>query len=352
MTSHLTLYIPPVDPSTVIWAGLPVSPADALAKYDVDAVLSTASLAIDSNDDFKTRGTFFGIANQVSNSSLQLSFHSVNLSQVKVAIEECRVIKDSYEIALIRKANEVTTSAHTAALRAVKHVSNERELEGLFVERCFAGGCRNQAYSSIVASGINAATLHYVRNDEALAGRLNLLLDAGAEYQCYAADVTRTFPISGVFTRESRAIYDLVLKMQESCIQLLKGGVVWDDVHAHAHKIAIEGLLALGIFVGDAADIFNTRTSVAFFPHGLGHYLGMDTHDTGGNANYEDEDTMYKYLRVRGSLPAGSVITVEPGIYFCRFILEPYLNHEIHGKFIDKVVLDKYWNVGGVRIEG
>lgn len=125
---------------------------------------------------------------------------------------------------------------------------------------------------------------------------------------------TRTFPINGKFSKESRAIYDIVLQMQHVCINMLKDGVLWDDAHLAAHKIAIEGLLALGILKGDKEAILEARTSVAFFPHGLGHYLGMDTHDTGGHPNYEDEDTLFRYLRVRGKLPAGSIITVEPGV--------------------------------------
>jgi Xaa-Pro dipeptidase len=125
---------------------------------------------------------------------------------------------------------------------------------------------------------------------------------------------TRTFPISGKFSKESREIYDIVLKMQLECIEMLKEGVRWDDVHLHAHDVAVEGLLALGLLKGDKQAIMESRTSVAFFPHGLGHYLGMDTHDTGGNANYSDSDSMFRYLRVRGHLPAGSVITVEPGV--------------------------------------
>lgn len=95
---------------------------------------------------------------------------------------------------------------------------------------------------------------------------------------------------------------------------MLKEGVLWDDVHLEAHKIAIEGMLQLGILQGDKEDILKSRTSVAFFPHGLGHYLGMDTHDTGGHPNHEDKDPLFKYLRVRGSLPADSIVTVEPGV--------------------------------------
>lgn len=102
--------------------------------------------------------------------------------------------------------------------------------------------------------------------------------------------------------------------MQSQCTAMLKDGVSWDEVHLLAHRIAIDGLLSLGILKGDKDEILKARTSVAFFPHGLGHYLGMDTHDTGGHPNYDDADRLFRYLRVRGNLPAGSVITVEPGV--------------------------------------
>lgn len=125
---------------------------------------------------------------------------------------------------------------------------------------------------------------------------------------------TRTFPLSGKFTPESQAIYDIVLKMQNDTMAALKADVLWDDVHVLAHKVAIDGLLSLGILKGDKDEILKARTSVAFFPHGLGHHLGMDTHDVGGNPNREDKDILFRYLRLRGKLPAGAVVTVEPGV--------------------------------------
>lgn len=288
----------------------------------------------------------------VSDSITFLAFGSSNMTSLKSAIEEARVVKDDYEIALSAKANEVSAIAHKAVLAAARKANNERQLAAIFVERCTANGCFNQAYSPIVASGTDAATLHYVHNNKNInEGTLNLLLDAGAEYSLYAADITRTFPINGKFTPESRNIYDLVLRMQTECMSMLKPGVNWDEVHVHAHKVVIEGLLKIGILKGNAADIMQARTSAAFFPHGLGHYLGMDTHDTGGHPNYSDSDRLFRYLRVRRELPAGSIITVEPGVYFCRFIIEPYLKDPKHSKFIDAEVLEKYWAVGGVRIE-
>jgi len=334
-TSKSTLFIPPVDPESVIWSGLPVTKDEALKRWEVDEVRYVADVNASlthfgTSTESVPKTTVFAIPEQVSDHITFLEFDDKNLNVLKEAIDVARVVKTEYEVALIAKANEVSAEAHTAALRKIKHAKNEREIEAVFLGTSIAKGARNQAYPSIVASGRAAATLHYLDNNAPTEGKLNLLLDAGAEWDCYASDIvsamppshpsmanipqTRTFPINGKFTKESRAIYDIVLKMQTESIDALKEGVLWDDVHLLAHKIAIDGLLSIGILKGSPEEILRQRTSVAFFPHGLGHYLGMDTHDTGGNPNYADKDTIFRYLRVRGTLPAGSVITVEPGV--------------------------------------
>ena len=311
----LTLFIPPIDPESVIWAGLPESKEEALQKYDVDHVLysNEVNATLAGYGHSKTT-TVYAIPEQISEHITFLPFAETEFSSLRTAIDECRVIKDSYEIALIRKANEISTLAHIEAAKVTLHASNEQEIYGAFIGTCISNGAHEQAYHSICASGTSCATLHYLRNDQPLRERLNILLDAGAQYECYCADITRTFPVNGTFSKESKVIYDLVDKMQSACFKLLKANVRWEDVHEHAHWVAIRGLKEAGILVGDEQEIFDKRISVAFFPHGLGHYLGMDTHDTGGHANYEDPDTMFKYLRVRGQVPAGAVITVEPGV--------------------------------------
>jgi len=317
---ELTLFIPPIEPDEVVWSGLPLSPSEALEKYEVDKVLPTTELSVTlaSYSNSKKPMTVFAISEQVSEDVTFSGFAHTEFWILKKAIEAERVTKDLYEISLIAKANEVSARAHKGVLDQVKTFVDERELEATFIATCIAHGCKDQAYQSIVASGTNAATLHYMKNDEPLDGRLNILLDAGAEYRCYASDVTRTFPISGTFSKESQIIYDIVAEMQSSCLAMLKAGVMWEDVHLNAHRIAINGLKAAGILKGDDQEIFDKRVSVAFFPHGLGHYLGMDTHDTGGNADYADPDMIFRYLRVRGRLPVSSVITVEPGV--CLFL--------------------------------
>lgn len=337
----------------MIWSGLPLVPEDAMKKYDVDQVLPSNQVnAFLADSQALPQSTIYAIPYQIADHITFLSFNDKEFSLLKTAVEVCRVVKDSYELALIQQANNISSIAHESVMRTAKSATNEQELEAIFVKTCMERGLHDQAYHSIIASGTAAATLHYVKNNEPLDGKLNLLIDAGAQKDCYAADITRTFPINGKFSPESRAVYEIVLRMQTECMAMLREGAIWDSVHEHAHKAAIAGLLQLGILKGDADAIFKARTSVAFLPHGLGHYLGMDTHDTGGNPNYQDPDPMFRYLRVRGAVPAGAVITVEPGIYFCRFIIEPYLKSAEHSGFIDASVLEKYWDVGGVRIEG
>jgi Xaa-Pro dipeptidase len=311
----LTLFIPPVDSESVIWSGLPESKEESVTKYEADNVLYSNEV----NTTLAAYGSsgstvVYAIPEQISDHITFLPFANTDFSSLRTAIDECRVVKDSYEIALIKKANEISTLAHIEAAKVVLTATNEQELYGAFIGTCISNGAHDQAYHSICASGTSCSTLHYVRNDQPLRERLNILLDAGAEYECYCADITRTFPINGTFTAESKTIYDIVDQMQMSCFKMLKAKILWEDVHENAHWVAIRGLLKAGILIGNEQEIFDKRISVAFFPHGLGHYLGMDTHDTGGHANYNDPDTMFKYLRVRGSVPAGAVITVEPGV--------------------------------------
>jgi Xaa-Pro dipeptidase len=198
-TEKSTLFIPPIEPDSVIWSGLPLSVDEALSLYDVDSVRTTDDVpSALANPTSESSSTVWAIATQVSDHITFLQFTDKDFTLLKEAIEECRVVKDEYEVVLMKKANAISTIGHTAVLKAVKHAKNERELEALFIERCISNGARDQAYHSIVASGTAAATLHYVKNYEPLDGKLNLLLDAGGEFNCYASDiVSHTTDIPG-----------------------------------------------------------------------------------------------------------------------------------------------------------
>ena len=292
---------------------------------------------------------------------------SVDSKDLQRAIDECRVIKDHYEIERIRRANQISTVAHRAVLANLSSFSNEAQIHGVFEDACISQFAKKQAYAPIAGSGENAGILHYTQNDEPLHGRQLVCLDAGAEFENYASDVTRTFPISGHWpTVEARSIYEIVKEMQEYCIQRLEPGIKMLDLHQAAHRIAIKGLLKLGIFHnGSPEDIYEAGTSRGFYPHGLGHHMGLDVHDVLNIPvlRYRQEsDKACPVLDLRNALPPcrpeqppleeGMVITIEPGIYFNRYELErAFLNSPKHSNFINKEVLERYWAVGGVRIE-
>lgn len=346
-----------------MWAGMPLIPKEALELYDIDHVLTTDELK--SGKSLvkmleKQKTVVMVIEDRADLAVFQsegiITYQpQIDYSWARKAIERCRVVKDDYEIAMIRHANIVSSYAHEQVLASVTRASNERELNAVFVMHCHANGCREQAYGCICASGTAGSTLHYVHNDQPLEGKDNILLDAGCEWQCYCADITRSFPITadGKFTKESKEIYDLVLSMQSEAMKLIRGGVQWQDCHMKAHTVGATGLRELGIFNKSLSveQILDSQIMTRFFPHGLGHYLGMDTHDCGGNANYEDPNPYFAYLRVRGTVPAGAVITNEPGIYFRKYPMEAELKDGKWDGIVDQEVLSRYWSVGGIRIE-
>lgn len=186
-TSKSTLFIPPIDPDSVIWSGLPASTQEALQTYDVDEVLTTNDLS----SFLSAHKSIHAIKEQISEGAISSS-STTNTDSLKTAIEDCRATKDEYEIALTRKANAISTIGHTAVMKAVKKARNERELYALWMQQGISNGAPENAYHSIFASGTAAATLHYVRNDQPLEGKLNLLVDAGVEVDCYASDIVST----------------------------------------------------------------------------------------------------------------------------------------------------------------
>lgn len=209
--------------------------------------------------------------------------YEIDTTSLQPAMNLARMIKDDHEIKLIRKANEISSLAHRQILASILKFKNEAQVEGLFLDVCVSRQAKQQAYDPIAASGPNAGTLHYDANNEDFENRQLMCLDAGCEYDLYASDITRTFPLSAAWpTREAENIYKLVERMQESCIKRLAPGVRYLDLHILAHQIAIDGLLALGILHnGTKEEIYKAGTSRAFFPHGLGHHIGLEVHDVG-----------------------------------------------------------------------
>ncbi|KAG7662194.1 pepP [[Candida] subhashii] len=346
----LTLYLPNIDKEDIMWSGLPLSLEDAQKKFDVDEVKYVAEL----EQDLKQFGrkAFTTDVNQFNNKYQEFLIESDE--DFFYALDESRLIKDSYEIELMKHAAKITDNCHFAVMSALPIETQETHIHAEFMYHALRQGAKNQSYDPICCSGETCSTLHWVKNDgDITPDKKSVLIDAGAEWECYASDVTRCFPINGDWTKEHLDIYNLVLKMQTAAYELMKPGANWEDLHLKAHQVLIEGFLELGIFKSEysAKELFEAKASSRFFPHGLGHLLGMDTHDVGGYANYSDPDPLLCYLRIRRKLEPGMVVTNEPGCYFSPFLLEDVLNNPEKAKYINKDVLDKYWYVGGVRIE-
>lgn len=278
----LILFIPRIDPARVIWTGRGSTPAEALSKYDIDSVFYA-----DQRVEFIAKWLNHYKGNvyilHPDQNPLATAVQEVDFTSLQPAMDHARVIKDEHEIKLIRKANDISSKAHKAVLANILRFKNEAQVQGLFLNVCISHQAKEQAYAPIAASGPNAGTLHYDSNNEDFGDRQLMCLDAGCEWQLYSSDITRTFPLSGHWpSRESEEIYRLVERMQEACIERMAPGIRFLDLHVLAHQIAIDGLLSLGILHnGTSEEIYKAGTSRAFFPHGLGHHVGLEVHDVG-----------------------------------------------------------------------
>ncbi|KAJ5948128.1 hypothetical protein N7466_001143 [Penicillium verhagenii] len=365
----LTLYVPDFDLHRAIWMGPTLTREEAQDQFDFDRVLYQSSLK-------QELGSWLG--GRAQNSLMYVVHESevpktlpaelpLDSAQLLPAMDAARGIKDEYEIRMIRQANKVSALAHRKVLESIKKMTNESQIEGLFLDTCISHGARNQAYQIIAGSGPNAAVLHYSRNNEPLAGQPLVCLDAGAEWECYASDVTRTFPLKGEWpSKYASDIYKLVERMQEECIKGMRKGTRYLTLHDLAHDIAIDGLMALGVFKGGShGDIRASGASKVFFPHGLGHHTGLEVHDVSESsimALHPGLDQSHYGAVVNPAvcrspctvsaplLEEGMVITVEPGLYFSPLALAN-ARKQPYAKYIDFDVAGQYVHIGGVRIE-
>jgi Xaa-Pro aminopeptidase len=240
-------------------------------------------------------------------------------------LHELRLFKDPDELERMRKAAAITREAHVAAMRAARPGVNEREIDALLEHVFRSRGGTGPAYVNIVAGGANACILHYVENAEPLRDGELVLVDAGCEYEWYASDVTRTFPVGGRFSPEQRAVYEVVLRAQLAALAAVRPGAPFDAPHAAATLELARGLVALGLLAGDPRELAGSDALKRFYMHRTSHWLGLDVHDCGS----------YLAQGKPRPLEAGMVLTVEPGLY-----LAP-----------DDGELEPRWRGIGVRVE-
>src|SRR5262245_39022667 len=241
------------------------------------------------------------------------------LLDARPPVHEMRLHKQPDEIERMRRAAAISAEAHRAAMESVRAGSWEYEIEALIDYVFRRNGAAGPAYPSIVAGGPNATILHYTTNDRRLQSTDLLLIDAGAEYDFYCADVTRTFPIGAVFAGRQKALYEVVLGAQLAAIETVRPGVRFDEPHQRAVRVLVDGLLALGILQGSADEIIEKELYKPVYMHRTSHWLGMDVHDVG----------LYKQGDAARMLEPGMVLTVEPGLYIAEHLTD--IDHAWHG---------------------
>jgi Xaa-Pro dipeptidase len=278
-------------------------------------------------------------------------------------LAECRVIKTPQELLLLEHVSQISSFAHAYVMRNCKPGMMEYQCESLFLHYCYYNyGCRLVSYTNICGCGPNAAVLHYghagANNNSQLAPEHNVLYDMGAEYMGYASDITCSFPANGKFTAKYRAVYQGVLNAQIAVYHKAKPGVSYVDCHRTAEAEILKALVAIGIVVlgptQTIEDLVQLRLGAVFMPHGLGHLLGLDTHDVGGYLPGHPERSPLpglKSLRMSRILQQDMVLTIEPGCYFINHLLDEALQDPILSQHLNGDLLQEYRGYGGVRLE-
>ncbi len=315
--SLYVLFNQPNDPVAEVWTGKRVGLDGACQVYKADKSYDIANIDDIMPNLFVNKQIVYyplGIDEQFDQSvfkwlkkskSKSAAFIPDTLTDILPFIHEMRLFKSDQEIEFMRKAAFISAHAHVDLMRACKAGLLEYQLEAVFNAKCLDAGCRGLAYNSIVASGNNSCTLHYTANDQTLIAGDLVLVDAGGEYNNYASDITRTFPVNGKFTEPQRQIYNLVLEAQLAGIEQVKPGNTWDRVQTVIVEIIVKGLIKLGILIGDYNQLIKDNEYKKFYMHSSGHWLGLDVHDAG----------KYKINNRWRKFEPGMVLTVEPGIY-------------------------------------
>lgn len=320
--SPYTLYVRPRDPLMETWFGRREGVDGATKNYGANSAFSVERFekdlpklleghdrlyyrfAVDPELDQK----ILGYLTEQRVRRLKTAYPPHTIIDPTPLIGEMRLHKSPDEVELMQKSANIAAEAHILAMKKVKPGMNEGQVEALMEAYMKDKGASGVAYNSIVGGGENATILHYVENNMPLKDGDLILIDAGAEYQGYASDITRTFPINGKFTPAQREVYDVVLDVQLKCIDFTKTGNTVKARQEYSIELLTEGMVKLGLLKGKTNDLIKKKAYLKYYMHGVGHYLGLDVHDAG--RYFTDQ-------QARNSKPfaPGMVLTVEPGIY-------------------------------------
>lgn len=363
-TGETTLYGDDLAVESAIWTGVLPKLSNWAEKSGITKLKPFASLA----SDLKTANKVHYLPPYRHDRKIYLAeVFGVNQEELQKGVSEelikaivsIRSYKTAEEVAEIEDAlNRATSKFHVEAMKMAMPGAYEYQVAGQIESTMLKNLCTS-AYGIICS--VHGEILHNVTYDNKLQEGQMLLIDAGAENPMhYASDITRTTPVGGKFNSQQKAVYEIVLNALNSAIDLIKPGVTYQSIHFEAAKIMAAGLIDLGIMKGDVEEIVAKGAHALFFPHGLGHMLGLDVHDMEDlGENYVGYDDKVKrselfgtaYLRLGRELEPGFVITTEPGLYFIPILIEKWKSQNKFTEFINYNALEPYMNFGGVRLE-
>jgi Xaa-Pro aminopeptidase len=317
-----TLFVRPRDPLMETWYGRREGVEGAMKNYAATKALPIEKFAtelpklLNGSEKLYYR---FGVDSKLDQQILQYlsaqrfrrlktAYPPHTIVDPTVLIHEMRLHKTEEEVALMQKAADIAAEAHVLAMKSARPGMNESNIEAIIEHHFRMNGAAGVSYNSIVGGGANATILHYVENNHELKDGDLLLVDAGAHYQGYASDITRTFPVNGRFTKAQREVYDAVLEVEIACLEFTRKGNTIKQRQDLSIEMLTEGLKKLGILKGDTQDLIKNKKYEKYYMHGVGHYLGLDVHDAG---------RYFTDAQAKNSRPfePGMVLTVEPGLY-------------------------------------
>ena len=323
------LFVLKKDETKELWNGKRLGEKQAQEVFLVDEVYSIDTLEEKFKDNAEKKAVlYFDFKlTYLKFKALKRFSKGINTHKnVATNIEKMRLVKSDAEIQIIKKAIEITKQAHHKAMHFNKSSKNEYELQARIENIFKKSGAYSDAYTSIVAGGNSANTLHYIENNKAFVDGELILIDAGCEYEYYASDITRTIPVSGVFSKAQKELYNMVLDVQLQIIKMIKPNVMRSELQKKSEELLCDGMMKLGILKGKRKKLLKKNKHKKYYPHGIGHWMGIDVHD---EAPYKDKKGHEIPLK------KGMVLTIEPGIY---------CNQD------DKSIPKKYRGIG-IRIE-
>ena len=310
-------FVPEKDKLKEIWDGYRAGPEGAVKDHGFDEAFNNSEINDQLPELLKGRDRVFypvgknaGLDQNIiewikTAKSKDRHSSAIDIADASSKVGNQRLIKDAYEIDLMKKACRISAESHVEAMKFVKPGMTEQEMEAFYLYEFAKRGGRFSAYTPIVAGGENACVLHYVENSKPLLDGDLLLVDAGCEYDFYASDITRTFPVSGKFTDAQLAIYEVVLEAESKAIAAVSVNNNVMDAQIISEKVVTQGLIDLGILTGSVDDLHAKGAFKEFYMHKIGHWLGIDVHDAG---DYMEDDQFMQFK-------PGMVTTIEPGIY-------------------------------------